>query len=103
MKTIDFKNYLYQQSFYEILNNTQNKDTNFLKEDKIIKEKKNYIYIFLKAFMDDRARTTDTVLLLIMLNLFLNLTILIELTVILYFIKSIIVFFGNLYFFYKKN
>jgi hypothetical protein len=103
LKAIDFKNYLYQQSFHEILNNTQNIDTNFLKEDKIIIEKKNYIYIFLKAFMDDRARTTDTVLLLIMLNLFFNLTILIELAVILYFIKSIIVFFGNLYFFYKKN
>ena len=44
VKTIDFKNYLYQQSFYEILNNTQNKDTNFLKEDKIIKEKKLYLY-----------------------------------------------------------
>ena len=44
VKTIDFKNYLYQQSFYEILNNTQNKDTNFLK-DKIIRKKK-IIYIF---------------------------------------------------------
>tara|TARA_B110000027_G_C16120343_1_gene302496 strand:- start:4441 stop:5226 length:786 start_codon:yes stop_codon:yes gene_type:complete len=103
IKTIDFKIYLYQQSFYEILNNTQNIDKNFLKRDEIIKEKKNYIYIFLKAFMDDRARTTDFVLLLIILNILYGFNFLIEVAVISYFIKSLIVFIINFYLLYKKN
>ena len=103
IKTIDFKNYLYQQSFYEILNNRQNIDKNFLKRDEIIKEKKNYIYIFLKAFMDDRARTTDFVLLLIILNILYGFNFLIEVAVISYFIKSLIVFIINFYLLYKKN
>ena len=103
IKAIDFKSYLYQQSFYEILNNTQNIDKNFLKRDEIIKEKKNYIYIFLKAFMDDRARTTDFVLLLIILNILYGFSFLIEAAVILYFAKNLIVFIGNFYILYKKN
>jgi hypothetical protein len=103
IKTIDFKIYLYQQSFYEILNNTQNIDKNFLKRDENIKEKKNYIYIFLKAFMDDRARTTDFVLLLIILNILYGFNFLIEVAVISYFIKSLIVFIINFYLLYKKN
>ena len=103
IKTIDFKIYLYQQSFYEILNNTQNIDKNFLKRDEIIKEEKNYIYIFLKAFMDDRARTTDFVLLLIILNILYGFNFLIEVAVISYFIKSLIVFIINFYLLYKKN
>ena len=46
IKAIDFKSYLYQQSFYEILNNTQNIENNFLKKDQIKKEKKLYLYFF---------------------------------------------------------
>ena len=96
IKAIDFKSYLYQQSFYEILNNTQNIENNFLKKDQIKKQEKNYLYIFLKAFMDDRARTTDSVLLLIILNTLYDFNFLIEVAVILYFTKNLIVFFGNL-------
>ena len=103
IKAIDFKIHLYQQSFYEILNNTQNIENNFLKKDQIKKEKKNYIYIFLKGFMDDRARTTDSVLLLIILNIFYGFNFLIEAAVILYFAKNLIVFIGNFYILYKKN
>ena len=103
IKAIDFKSYLYQQSFYEILNNTQNIENNFLKKDQIKKGGKNYIYIFLKAFMDDRARTTDSVLLLIILNILYDFSFLIEAAVVLYFAKNLIVFFGNFYILYKKN
>ena len=45
IKAIDFKSYLYQQSFYEILNNTQNIENNLLKKDQIKKGKK-IIFIF---------------------------------------------------------
>ena len=103
IKAIDFKSYLYQQSFYEILNNTQNIENNFLKKDQIKKQEKNYLYIFLKAFMDDRARTTDSVLLLIILNTLYDFNFLIEIAVILYFTKNLIVFIGNFYIHYKKN
>ena len=103
IKAIDFKSYLYQQSFYEILNNTQNIENNFLKKDQIKKGGKNYIYICLKAFMDDRARTTDSVLLLIILNILYDFSFLIEAAVVLYFAKNLIVFFGNFYILYKKN
>ena len=103
IKALDFKNYLYQQSFYEILNNTKNIENNFQKKDEVIKEKKNYIYVFLKAFMDDRARTTDSVILLIILNILYEFNFLIEVAVVSYFIKSSIVFIINFYLLYRKN
>jgi hypothetical protein len=103
IKALDFKSYLYQQSFYEILNNTQNIENNFLKKDQIKKGGKNYIYIFLKTFMDDRAKTTDSVILLIILNILYGFNFLIEAAVILYFAKNLIVFVGNFYILYKKN
>ena len=46
--------------------------------------------------MDDRARTADSVLLLIILNTLYGCNFLIEVAVILYFTKNLIVFFGNL-------
>ena len=53
--------------------------------------------------MDDRARTTDSVLLLIILNILYDFSFLIEAAVVLYFAKNLIVFFGNFYILYKKN
>ena len=53
--------------------------------------------------MDERARTTDSVILIILLSLIYNLNYLIELIVLLYFLKSMITFFGYLYLFTKKN
>ena len=59
--------------------------------------------ILIKSFMDERARTTDTVILIILLNLIYDLDIIIEIIVFLYFLKSMIIFFGHIYFFTKKN
>lgn len=100
-KTLDFKNYFYQQSFYDILNNQNIKNKNQTKNN-FKGVGKFFIYNFIKSFMDDRARTTDSVILVILLNLIYNLYYLIELVVILYFLKTIITFFGYLYLFTKK-
>ena len=100
-KTLDFKDYLYQQSFYEISEkNIKNED---LTKNKIEKKKRNLFYNFIKSFMDERARTTDSVILIMLLSLIYNLNYLIELIVLLYFLKSMITFFGYLYLFTKKN
>lgn len=102
-KSIDFKNYLYQQSFYEISNKTENIESKILEKNEIKEKKESFLYKFIKSSMDDRARTTDSVLLIILLNFFYDLDKLIELIVILYFIKSMIIFFGHIYFFTKKK
>ena len=102
-KSIDFKNYLYQQSFYEISNKTGNIESKILEKNEIKEKKENFLYKFIKSSMDDRARTTDSVLLIILLNFFYDLDKLIELIVLLYFIKSMIIFLGHIYFFTKKK
>ena len=102
-KSLDFKNYLYQQSYYEISNNSPNIEDKIKEKSEIKKKKENFFYIFIKSFMDDRARTTDSVILVILLNLIYDLNIIIEIIVILYFLKSIIIFFGHVYFFAKKK
>ena len=102
LKTLDFKNYLYQHSFYEILDN-QNIENKDLTENKVGKKKNNFIYNFIKSFMDERSRTTDSVILIILLNLIYDLSYLIELIVFLYFLKTLITFFGYLYLFTKKK
>ena len=102
-KSIDFKNYLYQQSFYEISNKTENIESKILEKNEIKEKKENFLYKFIKSSMDDRARTTDSVLLIILLNFFYDLNKLIELIVLLYFIKSMIIFLGHIYFFTKKK
>ena len=102
LKTLDFKNYLYQHSFYEILDN-QNIENKGLTKNKIDEKKDSFIYNFIKSFMDDRSRTTDSVILIILLNLIYDLSYLIELIVILYFLKTILTFFGYFYLFTKKT
>ncbi len=102
LKTLDFKNYLYQQSFYEILDNQNIENKDSIK-NKVGGKKENFIYNFIKSFMDERARTTDSVILIVLLNLIYDLNYLIELIIILYFLKTIITFFGYLYLFTKKK
>ncbi len=102
-KSLDFKNYLYQQSFYEINNNSQNIENKILNNSKIVKKKDSFIYILIKSFMDERARTTDSVILIILLNLIYDLDMIIEIIVFLYLLKSMVIFFGHIYFFTKKN
>ena len=53
--------------------------------------------------MDDRARTTDSVILVILLNLIYDLSIIIEIIVLLYFLKSIIIFFHVYIFLQRKK
>lgn len=102
-KSLDFKTYLYQQSYYEILNKTNNIEINFIKTNNLKEDKKKLMITFLKSFMDDRARTTDTVILIIVLNLYFDLLFYIKFIIFLYFLKSMIIFLGNLYYFYFKN
>ena len=102
-KSLDFKEYLYKQSFYEINSNSQNIENEILNNNKIVKKKDGFIYIVIKSFMDERARTTDSVILVILLNLIYDLEMIIELIIFLYLIKSLVIFFGHIYFFTKKN
>ena len=90
-------------TLYEINNNTQNIENKILNNSKIVKKKDSFIYILIKSFMDERARTTDSVILIILLNLIYDLDMIIEIIVFLYLLKSMVIFFGHIYFFTKKN
>ena len=102
-KSLDFKEYLYKQSFYEINSNSQNIEKEILNNNQIVKKKDSFIYVIIKSFMDERARTTDSVILIILLNLIYDLEMIIELIVFLYLLKSLVMFFGHIYFFTKKK
>ncbi len=97
---IDFKLFGYHQLFYEILN----KKINFVKNDLIEtnpkKEvKKNLMYflkLFLRNFLDDRARTLDLICLIIFIEIINEKIFLINIILILFLIKKIILLFGNI-------
>ena len=103
LKLIDFKLFAYQQLFYEILNKKINFDTKKIENDKDQKNPKNFLVLFIKNFMDERARTVDAVCFLIFLEIFYNLDYFSKVIFGLFLIKAIIVFFGTFYVYYFKK
>jgi len=98
LSLLDFKLFSYHQLFYEILNNkliVKKDNPNFLTEKKFkINFLKKY-KIFLKYFLDDRARTLDLICLIAFLEIFYAKIIFTKIILVLFLIKKLIVFIGN--------
>ena len=102
LKLIDFKLFAFHQLFYEHLNNNININSIKVKE-KDLKKLKNFFILFLNSFMDDRARTVDTVCFLIFLEIFYNLDYFSKVIFGLFLIKALIIFCGTFYVYYYKK
>lgn len=102
LKIIDFKFFAYHQLFYEALNKKISlKSSTSEKND--ISKKQSFSISFIKNFMDDRSRTVDTVCFLIILEIIYELSYFSQIIFGLYFLKSVIIFFGRFYIFYIKG
>ena len=99
-KSIDFKFFSFHQLFYELLNEKKKFKIGFYKDENEIKKKDNLFVVFLKNFMDNKARTVDLVCLLIFLEIFYNIDYFSKFIFGLYFVKSIVLFFGFFYVYY---
>ena len=102
LKIIDFKFFAYHQLFYEVLNKKINLKSNISEENNASK-KQSFFTLLIKNFMDDRSRTTDTVCFLIILEILYGISYFSQIIFGLYFLKSIIIFFGIFYTFYLKG
>ena len=103
LKVIDFKLFSYHQLFYEFLNkNVQIYKENYGKKKKH-QVKENILAIFLKNFMDDRARTVDTVCLLLFFDINFKYIYLSKIIFGLYAIKSLLMFLAILYVYYYQD
>ena len=102
LKIIDFKFFAYHQLFYEALNKKINLKSSTSEKNDIFK-KQSFSISFIKNFMDDRSRTVDTICFLIILEIIYELSYFSQIIFGLYFLKSIIIFFGRFYIFYIKG
>ena len=102
LKIIDFKFFAYHQLFYEVLNKKINIKSYISEENENLK-KHSFLILLIKNFMDDRSRTTDTVCFLIILEIIYDINYFSQIIFGIYFLKSIIVFFGIFYIFYLKG
>lgn len=103
LKAIDFKLYSFHQLFYELLNQEVKFELKNDKDENLIKKKDNLLVIFVKNFMDNRARTTDPVCLLIFLEIVYNLNYFSKIIFWLYFLKAFMLFFGVFYVYYFRD
>tara|TARA_B100000579_G_scaffold438014_1_gene470881 strand:+ start:7641 stop:8438 length:798 start_codon:yes stop_codon:yes gene_type:complete len=101
LKIIDFKLFSYHQLFYEFLNNKIN--LKIKTNESELKKKDTLIVLFIKNFMDDRARTVDPICFFIFLEIIYNLDYFSKIIFVLYFIKTIIIFAGIIYTHYYKG
>ena len=90
------------QLFYEALNKKINLKSSTSEKNDILK-KQSFSISFIKNFMDDRSRTVDTICFLIILEIIYELSYFSQIIFGLYFLKSIIIFFGRFYIFYIKG
>ena len=102
LKIIDFKFFAYHQLFYEALNKKINLKSSTSEKNDIFK-KQSFSISFIKNFMDDRSRTVDTICFLIILEIIYELSYFSQIIFGLYFLKSVIIFFGRFYIFYIKG
>lgn len=103
LRIIDFKLFAYHQLFYELLNDDINFEIKKDKKDKNLKKKNSFIVLFIKNFMDDRARTIDLICFLIFLEIIFQYEIFSKIIFFLYLIKTVILFIGIIYFYYIKK
>ena len=110
LKLIDIKNYAYQlfSIEFEIAKDKKNflKKINFKNKYNFIKKKRSFLFLIqelFKSFIDDRSRTVDFILFLILLDSFyLDIFFL---KYIFYYItfKTVVIFFGKIYVIINKN
>ena len=103
LKIIDFKLFAYHQLFHELLNDEINFDIKKKEEDDNIKKKESFTILFVKSFMDERARTVDPICFLIFLEIIFQYQNFSKIIFALYLIKTIILFIGIIYFYYYKE
>jgi len=101
IKVIDFKLFSYHQLFYEGLNGTIS--VNNKKKGSELQKQKSLIKFFIKNFMDDRARTVDTVCLFLFLEIVYSIDYFSRFFLLMYFIKAIILFIGLFYVYYFQK
>jgi len=101
LNLIDFKLFTYHQAFYEILNKKIKISSS--KKKLKIKYNESISIQILKNFMDHRARTVDTICLLLLLEIVYNLNYFSKIILILYFVKTILFFLGYLYLYLFKE
>jgi len=103
LKIIDFKLFAYHQLFHELLNDEINFDIKKKEEDDNIKKKESFTILFVKSFMDERARTVDPICFLIFLEIIFQYQNFSKIIFGLYLIKTIMLFIGIIYFYYYKE
>ena len=110
LKSLDLKNFAYQLSMYELF---RSKNKNEILKKLNLKKKQTYslyknIFIikiknFLQNFLDDRSRSVDFILLLILIdNFYLNI-VLIEYVYYYILLRSVLLFLGGMYITLKKK
>ena len=103
LKLIDFRLFSYQQLFNDHLSKKINLNTNKNIDYKEVSKSKNFLILFIKNFMDERARTVDTICFLLFLEIYYNLEYFSKVIFGLFLIKIIINFFGTFYIYYFKK
>jgi len=103
LNIVDFKLFAYHQLFYELINDKIQLNLDKKEKEKQIEKKNNLFVIFLKNFMDGRARTVDTICFLILLEVIFEINYFSKIIFLLYLIKTIIFCFGVFYVYYYKE
>ena len=103
LKIIDFKFFAYHQIFIEVLNKKINIKLNIDEETNTFKKKDSFLVLFIKNFMDDRSRSVDPICFMIFLEIVYNVNYFSQIIFGLFFLKSIIIFFGIFYTYYLKE
>ena len=102
LKIIDFKFFAYHQLYNKALDKKINLKSNIPEKNNNLK-KPSFFISLIKNFMDDRSRTVDTVCFFIILEIIYDISYFSQIIFGLYFLKSIITFFGRFYIFYIKG
>jgi hypothetical protein len=101
LKVIDFKLFSYHQLFYEVINN--NISIKIKAKKSKFETKKNLIKSFIKNFMDDRARTVDTICFFLFIEIVYGLEYFSKVFLAMYLMKAIILCFGIFYIYCLKQ
>ena len=108
IRALDLKDFVYHYLMYEFYKNKKVNKKN-KKRAKILKKNEKtpkilaYLKKFFQGFLDNRARTIDSIGLIILIELYYNRIILTDIIYYLYLIKLSAIFFGGIYLVFGKN
>lgn len=109
IRALDLKNFVYHHAMYNFYKNYKFRQKKNKKKIKVDKKDRNlskkliYLKNFFQSFLDDRARTVDTIGLIILIELTYDKIILMNFIYYLFLVKALAIFAGGFYLVFFKG